>query len=87
MVVLLAVLGGVYWYWSGPYQDSQPGGIEEQLRENTRAMDRCIKREKSITAGAGMLGADSGGGNPEELCAQQLNMYQRDGQWYSFDQD
>jgi len=85
IIVLLAVLAGVYWYWSGPYQDSRPGGLEEQLHENKKTMDRCIKRERSITAGAGMLGGDSGGGDPEKLCAQQHNMYMEDGQWLSYD--
>ena len=60
LVFLLAVLAGVYWYWSGPYQDSRPGGLEDQLQENARIMKKCIQRERSITAGAGMVGADAG---------------------------
>lgn len=86
ILFLLAVLAGVYWYWSGPYQDSRPGGRDEQLRENARKMKQCIQRERSVTAGAGMVGAASGVHDPEKYCAQQLNVYLQDGQWHSFDE-
>ena len=83
-LILAAILAGLYLYWSGPYQDSRPGGRDEQLQENARKMKQCIRREQSITAGAGMVGADAGVPDPEEYCAQQLNLYQQDGQWHSF---
>ena len=86
-ILLAAILAAVYWYWSGPFQDSRPGGRDDQLRENARKMKQCVQRERSVTAGLGMVGADSGGGDPEKLCAQQLNMYRQDGQWLSFDQE
>ncbi len=85
ILLLGAILAGVYWYWSGPYQDGRPGGRDAQLRENALNMEQCIRRERSITAGACMVGADAGSGNPEELCALQLNLYLQDGQWHSFD--
>jgi hypothetical protein len=87
ILFLGAILAGAYWYWSGPYQDGRPGGRDAQLQENARKMEQCIRRERSITAGAGMVGADPGSGDPQELCALQLNLYQQDGQWHSFDRE
>ncbi len=84
---LLAALAVAYWYWQGPYQEGRPDRAEQQLRENARDMERCMRREASMTAAAGMGGAPMESGDTQELCAQELNLYLREGQWHSFDAD
>lgn len=84
---LLAVLAVGYWYWQGPYQEGRPSSLEQQLQENAKTMKRCMRREASMTAAAGMAGAATGSGDPEALCAQEHNLYLLDGEWHSRDAD
>lgn len=84
---LLAVLAVGYWYWQGPYQEGRPSSLEQQLQENAKTMKRCMRREASMTAAAGMAGAATGSGDPEALCAQEHNLYLLEGEWHSRDAD
>ena len=86
LVILLAIIGLAYWYWSGPYQKSAEQSEADLLRENAVTMQRCIKQEEHMEA-AGSLGglADVGsmGKDAERVCADKYNLYLQDGHWYN----
>jgi len=78
----LAIAAVGYWYWSGPYQNGSEGNYAKQLAENEAAMERCVRREASMTTAAGMAGAPVGGGDAQSQCARELGLSLRDGQWH-----
>ena len=85
-VVLLALVGAGYWYWSGPYQESRQSSPTVQLRENAEIMQRCIAQEGRMQSTGGLAGlADVGssGEDAERLCAAKNNLVKRDGAWYA----
>lgn len=85
LVVLLAIVGLGYWYWSGPYQKSTQTLEAERLQENAVIMQRCIKQEERMQTSGGLGGlgdVGSSGADAERLCADKNKLYQRDGQWH-----
>ena len=80
-VIVIGLLAAGYWYYTGYYQHSFLVSPAQQAEDNARLMDRCMRQEASITAGAGMVGAISGGGDNEAFCAEKLNLELHDGQW------
>jgi hypothetical protein len=85
LVIIMAVIGLAYWYWSGPYQKSTEALEADQLKDNAVIMQRCIKEEQRMQATGGLAGvADVGstGADAERVCAAKNNFYERDGNWY-----
>jgi len=80
LILYGAIIVGVYWYWSGPYQDGGMSGYDNELQENNKKMSLCMKG-KNYNAGA----TGNVIGSPQELCAEEYNFYQKDGQWHSYD--
>jgi hypothetical protein len=80
LIPFLLLAGAAYWYWTGPYQESQRPDYDKKLMENGEIMQRCL-RGKAYVAGA------TGGveGDPEILCAKKNNLYKDSGQWHSYD--
>lgn len=83
LIVIIALVAGGYWYWSGPYQEGQPSGGEKQLQENARIMKRCIRREASMNAASGMAGGAVDSGGAEKLCAEEHGLYLQGSQWHN----
>ena len=86
LVILLAIIGLAYWYWSGTHQKSTETLEADRLQENAVLMQRCIKQEGSMDAAGGLAGlgdVGSSGADAERLCAAKNKLYQRDGEWYS----
>lgn len=83
LIILMIVLAGAYWYWSGPYQAGRQSGDAAQLQENSRNMKRCIRRETSVAAASAMAGAGVTAGDAQKLCAETYNLHLEDGQWHS----
>ena len=80
LLVLAAVIGAAYWYWSGPYQDKINPDYDTILEQNARNMAECTR------AAAYKLGATGSGANAENAerqCAEKFNVYEDDGQWHS----
>jgi hypothetical protein len=48
-------------------------------------MERCERREASMNAASGMAGGGVSMGDSEKLCAGELGLYQKDGQWHDAD--
>jgi hypothetical protein len=46
----LAIIGIAYWYWSGPYYESEVPVETERLQDNAAIMQRCIKQEERLEA-------------------------------------
>lgn len=85
LIGLVVILGVAYWYYSGPMQTGRSqSGEERQLQENARIMAKCMRREQTMTAAGGMAGVPANGGDAEQYCADQHNLYKKDGQWYSY---
>ena len=84
LVGLVIILAVAYWYYSGPFQASQPSAEDRQLQENAQAMKQCMRREATMSAASGMAGAGPDGGDAEKLCAGQLSLYKDDGQWIKY---
>lgn len=86
LIMLLAIIGIAYWYWTGPYQESTATSEADQLAENAAIMQRCIKQEERMEAAGGLAGLGGVGGSGEDaekLCAQKNNLHLQDGKWYS----
>lgn len=84
----LAIIGIAYWYWSGPYYESEVPVETDRLQENAAIMQRCIRQEERMEAAGGLAGVGGVGGSgadAERLCAQKNNLYLRDGEWHRND--
>ena len=79
-VILLAIIGIVYWYWTGPYEYSVNTAPVDDPKENAEVMKLCIEREDREEELSGNIG--SSGENPEEACAKRIGLYQTDGKWH-----
>ena len=64
-----------------PYQQGRLVTPEQRAQENARAMDRCMRQERSVSVGGAMAGAMTVGEDYEDRCADKLGLVQRDGQW------
>jgi len=80
IVMYAAIIAAAYWYWAGPYQADKESGYAAELEDNNQKMALCM-RAKNYNAGA----TGNVSGRPEDVCAQDYNFYQKDGQWYSYD--
>ena len=83
LIMIILIVGGAYWYWDGPYQESRAPRGQEQLQNNARAMKECIRQEESMASVGGLGGASIDIGDAEKLCAEQLQLRTEDGQWHS----
>ena len=79
--MLVVVAAVAYWYWSGPYQERVNPSYQQKLRKNSEAMSDCVARKHYAATRSA-----TNPGNLEELCAQELNLYEADGQWHSYDE-
>ena len=85
LVIILAIIGFGYWYWSGPHQKSAQTAEADRLKENAAVMQQCINQEQRMQTGGGLAGltdVGSSGADAESLCAQKNGLYKRDGNWY-----
>lgn len=87
IVVLVVLLGAGYWYWSGPYQAGRASPEQAQLQRNAENMRKCMRREASMEGSAGMAGMAGIADGGEKLCADKFNVYQKNGQWHSRDNE
>ena len=86
LVLLLAIIGVAYWYWSGSHQKSTEQLEADRLEDNAAIMQRCINEEQRMQSTGGLAGvADVGstGANAEKVCAEKNNLYERDGNWHN----
>jgi len=81
LVVLLAIAGAGYWYWSNQGPDDRQAAELEQLEENARQMQRCINREESMNAAAGLGGVGGIATDAKTLCADKFGLFFAEGQW------
>ena len=81
LIAIAAILALGYWYYQGPYQQSRLVTPQERAQENARAMDRCMREERSVSVGGAMAGAMTVGEDYEGRCADKLGLVKRDGQW------
>jgi hypothetical protein len=85
LVIILAVIGLAYWYWSGPYQKSTEALEADRMKDYAVIMQRCINEEQRMQSTGGLAGlgdVGSAGADAERLCAEKNNLYKRDGNWY-----
>ncbi len=82
-ILVLGIAAAGYWYWSGPFQESRLLSPQEQLENNAKLMKRCVDKEKSMAGSAGVGGIGGIVDGAESLCAEQLGLMARDGNWYS----
>ena len=87
LIVILAIVGGGYWYWSGPYQENKLTPLETRLVENAKTMKRCIGKEKSMAGAAGMGGVGGLSDDPEAFCASENNFVLKGGEWHDVRDD
>lgn len=82
LIVIAAVIGAAYWYWSGPYQARVSPSYEQMLEINAENMSECMRSEayKHGATGGG-LGVDAA----REKCAEEFNVYEHEGQWHRYD--
>jgi hypothetical protein len=86
LVILLAIIGLAYWFWSGRDQETTQTLEAERLQDNAVIMQRCIKEEERMQASGGVAGlgdVGSAGADAESVCAEKNNLYLQDGKWHS----
>ena len=82
LVGIAAVIGAIYWYWSGPYQERVYPSYETIVETNNKNMSECMRAE------AYKHGATGGGLGPDaarEMCAEEFNVYEHEGNWHRYD--
>lgn len=82
LIILAVLIGAVYWYWSGPYQEKINPSYEAILKQNRDNMAQCM-RGASYKLGATGTGTSSVGAEKE--CARKYNLYPLEGHWHSYD--
>ena len=75
LVILLAIIGVAYWYWSGTHQKSTQTLEADRLQENAVLMQRCIKQEGSMDAAGGLAGLGGGMGESAGSRANVVGKY------------
>ena len=43
LLMLAAIIGAAYWYWTGPYQAKTNPDYDAVLEQNTRDMGECMR--------------------------------------------
>lgn len=81
LIILLLVAAAGVWYWKGPYQEESRSAEEKRFEENARTMDRCVRREESMNAAAGMGAVGGLPGDSKTLCAEKHGLYFAEGRW------
>ena len=79
-LILLAIIGIAYWYWTGPYQNSANAPSVDDPKKNAEAMELCIEHEDRVEGLSGHAG--STGEDPEEACANNIGLYKMYGEWH-----
>ena len=82
LVLLLALAGAAYWYWTGPYQRAN---VADETQANAAIMQQCMQREQRMEATGNLAGLGGVGATTEDaqrLCANKNHLYMRDGKWY-----
>lgn len=85
LLVILAILGVAYWYWSGPSQKSTEQLEADRLQANAETMRRCVNQERRMETAGGLAGVaevGSSGADAERLCAAKYHLQLRDGNWH-----
>ena len=82
IIPFIVIAGAIYWYWSGPYQEKINPGYEAILERNDKEMDECIRAE---TYKRGATGSGLNTSAATKKCSEQLNVYESDGHWHSYD--
>ena len=85
LMILLAVLGLAYWYWSGSQEQPIEALEAARFKENAAIIQQCIKQEQRMQSAGGVGGlADVGssGEDAERVCADKHGFVERDGQWH-----
>jgi hypothetical protein len=78
LVIVLALIGLAYWYWTGPYQNSAHAPPADDTKQNAEIMAQCISRENFAAAD----GYRSPGEDPETVCADENHLFKQYGKWY-----
>ena len=83
LVIVLALIGIAYWYWSGPYQNSANMPAVDDTKLNAEIMKHCIARENDSEEADGYSGnVGSIGKDAEEVCADENSLININGTWY-----
>jgi hypothetical protein len=77
-VILLALIGIAYWYWSGPYQNTANTPPVDDTKRNAEIMAQCIAQENFAEADC----ASDPGEDAEEVCADENDLMKMYGKWY-----
>ena len=78
LVIVLAIIGIAYWYWTGPYQNSAKTAPADDPKKNAGIMAKCIAEENFAIAD----GARDPGENAEEQCADENGLFKMYGEWH-----
>lgn len=79
LVIVAGLAAAGYWYWMQQPANRDLGA--ESLQENERLMARCIRQERSMSAGAALAGGLPDAGDTEALCADKLGLQRGPGGW------
>ena len=81
LFTLAFIIGAIYWYYTGPYQDRVNPSYETKLENYAEEMRLCIRGLNYKSGSTGEVQS----GTPEDICASQNNLYRKDGKWHSYD--
>ncbi len=81
LVILVLVVSGAWWLWSGPIRNMRTVTFEEQMELNLDNMKRCLRSKEYVAGATGVSSED-----PQGQCAKKYRLYLHEGKWYSFDQ-
>jgi hypothetical protein len=85
VLLVLAVLGLGYWYWTGSRPQPAEAVEAARLAENAAIIQQCVNQEQRMQSAGGLGGlgdVGASGADAERLCAEKNGLVKRDGQWY-----
>ena len=78
IIIVLAIIGIAYWYWSGLGQNSAETSSVDDPKKNAQIIADCVARGDSAEAD----GYKGLGRSPESICADKNNLYMTYTGWH-----
>ena len=66
LVILVLVVSGAWWLWSGPIRNMRTVTFEEQMELNLDNMKRCLRSKEYVAGATGVSSED-----PQGQCAKK----------------
>jgi hypothetical protein len=78
IMIVLAIIGIAYWYWSGPHDYSAGTSPVDDPKKNAQIIADCVAHGDYMQSS----GYKGRGESPEAICADENNLYRSYTGWH-----